>query len=350
MGIIDVAVHPVPPQPGDLNAYISRPYRGQHLTPPEGGPYSVPIEPYREGTAPPQGGAPGSDPELLRRQVLEEAGAEFAILLPLTRGYMFDPGFEAAVAAGTNEWLADRWLSSTNPDGRLKGTIRVGPRRPREAVKEIERWSEHGDFVQVAVPLETHVLYGEDAYFEIWKAAAERELPVAIHADRAAGALGAPTAGGYPRYFLEEYSQQPIYSMVQLCSLIANGVFDRLPTLVFVFADGGFDFMQTLMWRMDKEWRSSRSEVPWVQRSPTLYLHDNVRFVIHRGDGVEDPEQYVRFIELNRLEPVLMYGSNYPSWDYLDAGAFAATLPGELRTRIMSGNARRTYRRWTTPG
>src|SRR5207302_536574 len=143
--------------------------------PPEGGPYQVSIDPYREGTAPPQGGAPGSNSELLRRHALEEPVADYAILLPLTRGYMLDPRLEAAIAAGTNEWLADRWLGSTNQGGRLKGTIRISPRRPHDAIKEIERWSEHGHFVQVAVPLETHVLYGDEVYFEIWKAAAERQ-------------------------------------------------------------------------------------------------------------------------------------------------------------------------------
>jgi predicted TIM-barrel fold metal-dependent hydrolase len=344
VSIIDAAVHPVPPEPGELNRYIGRPYRAQQLTAPEGGPYSVPIDPHRDGAAPPDGGAPGSNVELLRHHTLDEADADYAILLPMTRGHMSDPRLEAAIAAGTNEWLADRWLGSANGDGRLKGTIRVSPRRPHDAIKEIERWSEHGHFVQVAVPLETHVLYGDSVYFEIWKAAAERALPVAIHADRAAGALGAPTAGGFPRYFLEEYSQQPIYSVIHLCSLIANGVFDRLPGLVFVFADGGFDFMQTLMWRMDKEWRSSRAEAPWVQKSPTLYLDDHVRFVVHRGDGLEDSEQYARFIELNNLAPVLMYGSNYPSWDYLDARTLAGSLPSDLGDQIMSANARRTYR------
>ncbi len=193
------------------------------------------------------------------------------------------------------------------------------------------------------MPLEAHALYGEDQYFEIWKAAAEHGLPIVVHADRAGGVLPAPTSGGYPQYFLEEYSQQPLYSIAHFCSLLASGVFARLPSLVFVLADGGFDYLQTLMWRMDKEWRSARGEVPWVEKSPTLYLADHVRFIVHRSDGPEDPDSFARFVELNDLASVLMYGSNYPSWDYLEAASLSDSLTDAASTIVMADNACKLY-------
>jgi uncharacterized protein len=341
--IVDACVHPVPPNPGDLTAYLSPEFRRERMNRPEGGQYPVPISPYREGTQP-EVGEPASDPVLMARQVLDEPGADFAILLPLTRGMVADSAFDAAICAATNDWQAATWLGEYNSAGRYKGTLRVAPRDPSAAVREIERWAGHPHFVQVGVPLESHVAYGEQVYFDIWKAASEHGLPVVVHADRAGGVLPAPTAQGYPGTFLEEYSQQPLYVMTQLCSLIAHGVFERLPALRFVFADGGFDYVQTLTWRMDKEWRASHSEVPWVKRTPRLYMEEQVSFIIHRSDGPEDPAKFASFIENNGLEKLLIYGSNYPSWDYLAAESAADMLAADSRALVMGENARRLYR------
>jgi uncharacterized protein len=341
--IVDACVHPVPARPADLSAYMAAEYRRERMNAPGGGNYPVPIDEYVPGSRPEGGTAPGSDPELMAQQVLDEPGADFAILLPLTRGMVADSEFDAAIAAATNEWLAANWLGDYNAAGRYKGTIRVAPRSPQAAVREIERWAGHPHFVQVGVPLESHVAYGEHVYFEIWKAASEHGLPVAVHADRAGGVLAPPTAQGYPNTFIEDYSQQPLYVMTQLCSLIAHGVFERLPSLRFVFADGGFDYAQTLTWRMDKEWRASRSEVPWVKRSPRFYVQDQISFILHRSDGPEDAGKFAAFVEDHELQNLLMYGSNYPSWDHIGAESAAGMLSAEARALVMGDNARRLY-------
>jgi predicted TIM-barrel fold metal-dependent hydrolase len=344
MGLLDTCVHPVTPRSEDLNRYLAPAFRREMLNAPGGGIYLVPVDEHVKGSYPDDGSRPGSSPELVARDVLEKGGADFAILLPLTRGLVADQRFEMAIAAATNQWMAETWLGEYNQHGRFKGSIRVSPRTPQDAVDEIERWAGHPHFVQVAVPLESPAAaYGDQMYFDIWKAAAEHGLPVAVHADRAGGVLPPPTPQGYPQYFIEEYSQQPIYSMIQLCSLIGHGVFDRLPNLVFVFADGGFDYAVTLTWRLDKEFRAARSEVPWITQRPTLYFPQHVRFIVHRSEGSEDPAAWSEMVELAGIAPVLMYGSNYPSWDYLDPVAFESTLSDALRGPIMSENARSLY-------
>jgi predicted TIM-barrel fold metal-dependent hydrolase len=375
--MIDACVHPVVANPTDIGAYLPAAYRRHRLPLPGNLPYPLPIDHYVAGSVPertmpiprtldgstvhlrasgsPEGehGArasnksapplPGSDPELLDARALRAHGGDHAILLPLTRGRVLDAQFDAAIASGTNEWLAETWLGEWNTEGRFKGSIRVCPRVPDAAVREIERWAPHEHFVQVAVPLEAYLPYGEPCYFPIWEAAANHGLPVAVHSDPMGGLLLPPTPLGNPAYALDLYSQQPMYTVTHLASIIGHGVFDRLEPLVFVFADGGFDYMSTLMWRLDKDWRATRSEVPWMDKAPSKYLEHNVRYVIHRGDGIDDPEQYARFIELNDLASVLLFGSNYPNWDYLDADELAASLPDTARDAIMDGNARTLY-------
>jgi predicted TIM-barrel fold metal-dependent hydrolase len=366
--MIDASVHPSFPRPEDLTAYLPREYRKQRLPLPLEGLYPLPIDTYVEGSTPnvphrppradvatdvyhPHVGTtgalattlPGSDPKLMDTQVLDGPGADYAILLPLTRGVVGDPRLEVAIDAATNEWLAETWLGDFNEHGRYRGSIRVCTRSPADAVKEIERWAGHPHFVQVAVPIEASRLFGEQFYFPIWKAAAEHGLPVAVHSDHSAAALPPPTPLGYPMSGLEAYAQHSLQTLTHLTSLIGHGVFDRLESLVFVFADGGFDYMTTVMWRVDNDWRQSRAEVPWVSRAPSEYVRKHVRYVVHDTDAMADPEERARFIELNDLGGVLLYGSNYPHWDHLPHEPFSSPLPEASREAIVDGNARNLY-------
>ena len=80
----------------------------------------------------------------------------------------------------------------------------------------------------------------------------------------------------------------PLNSFVHLATLIIEGVFGRHPDLRFVFADGGYDMLTPLMWRLDTFWMSMRDQTPWVDRYPSEYLPDHVRLLhvrVGRADG-----------------------------------------------------------------
>ncbi len=342
MRIVDACAHPVFATATDLNAYLPKPYSLQTFPPPLASGYLAPIDDYL-AHARPSAGLPGSDPALMDLHVLEEPGADHAILVPLTRGFLADARTCSAIDTATNTWLAETWLSEYNAHGRYRGSIRVSPRSPQDAVREIERWADHPYFVQIAVPTEANATYGEQSYFEVWKAASEAELPVVLHGDHCGGVIRPPTVLGVPTSYLEWYSQKSMYGVAHFASFVSHGVFDRLDSLRVVFADGGFDYVQTLLWRLDKDWRCTRTEVPWMAQQPSEYLARHVRFVVHRSEGSKDPDQLARFIELNDLRETLLYGSNYPHWDYLPAAEFAAALPDELRGPIMAENARKLY-------
>jgi predicted TIM-barrel fold metal-dependent hydrolase len=253
---------------------------------------------------------------------------------------------EVAVAAATNDWLAATWLGPEhNSDGRFKGSIRVSPRSPIDAVAEIERWAGHPHFVQIAVPLSAHAPYGQHHYLAIWEAANKHKLPVAVHDD--GGGIGIefpPTAVGHPTNFIEGFMMQPFNATIHLASLIVEGVFEQFPDLVFVFADGSYDAAGALLWRLDKDWKAARSDIPWTLRQPSHYLADHVRFVLQRWDGPSKSADAAMIAEMWDAANLVMYGSNYPHWDYLPIGDALATLPVAGRDRIMGGNAADLYR------
>ncbi len=81
----------------------------------------------------------------------------------------------------------------------------------------------------------------------IWEAAAAHGLPVMVKLDGGSGVDFAPTAVGYPHHFIEYSVLAPINFAYHLISMISEGVFERLPDLRVVFADGGHDMLGPLV-------------------------------------------------------------------------------------------------------
>lgn len=339
---IDCAAHPQVRFQHDIREYMREPYRSKPFPGPDRYFYPNPVGDYLP-SARPEEGLPGSDPALLQRQLFDEAGVDFAILLPLLRGLLPEVDLSAALCAATNDWLAETWLSKYNQHGRFRGTIRVSPLDPEQAVREIERWAGHPHFVQIAVPMQSQHPYGQRQFFPIWETAAKYGLPVAIHADDGASVDFWPTPTGYFAHFIEYSSYYPLNFLYHLMSFLAEGVFDRLENLKVVFADGANDMLPPLVWRLDKDWRPTRHEMPWLRRMPSEYLRDHVRFCAHRLEGPRDPAKLTRWLEIADAGHLLLFASNYPRWDYFDARQAFLGTPAELRQRIMVENARELY-------
>jgi predicted TIM-barrel fold metal-dependent hydrolase len=317
--IIDASVHPRP-RPGELQEYLPKIWKGRRLPLGERYYYPNPLGDYvKEAYG--SGGPPGSDPDLVSRHLFDEAGISQAILLPLTLGLLPDIDLQAAVCSASNAWLAETWLGQYNAKGRYKGTIRVTPTHPDAAVAEIEKWADHPGFVQVGVPLQSMQLYGNRVFLPIWEAAARHNLPIVIHADAETGVEFAPTTAGYLRHYLGFVAYQPITFINHLTSFMANGVLDHLPSLRVVFADGGYDMCAPFIWRLDKDYRPMRGDMPWMKKLPSSYIKNQVRFVAHSLEGPEDPGILQEWLNISEAEHVLIFGSNYPYWNVLHPGA-----------------------------
>ncbi len=341
MPMIDTSVHPRP-RAGELQKYLPDLWRTRRLPFGDRYYYPNPLGEYLKD-AYPEDGPPGSDPALAARQLFGELGVGCAVLLPLTLGLLPDMDLRAAICSATNQWLADTWLSQHNAHGRFKGSIRVTPSHPEAAVAEIEKWAGHPHFVQVAVPMQSNQLYGDRIFFPVWQAAARHGLPVAFHTDAETGVEPAPTPGGYFRHLLAYAAYQPVTFLSHLTSMMTGGVLDHLPALKLVFADGGWDMCAPFMWRLDKDYRPMRGDMPWMKRLPSDYIADHVRFVAHRLEGPEQPELMQEWLEVGNARGILMYGSNYPNWTLLHPNAAFPDAGSGLRGRILAGTAAELY-------
>lgn len=345
--VVDAGVHPLPARPDDLLEYLPTAYRTRPLPGVHRYLYPAPTgePPFGEYLAATRGGAalPASDPSTVSRHLASQ-GIDRAVLLPLTRGIVPDVELGSLICAATNDWLVDVWLGN-GAASPFRGSIRINPHDPEGAVREIERLGDHPMMVQVAVPLEAHSPYGQRHYRRIWEAAATYELPVAIHSDGGCGVDLPPTPNGYPRSYIEYLVLMPLNFIYHLSSFIAEGVFERIPGLRVVFADGGHDMLHPLMWRMNEDWAPTRMEIPWVRRLFSDYLPEHVRMFTSGLEGPIDPMIWPDWFQRTDGDRLLMFASNYPHWSATDPTSAVAGLDEAARRRVLCENARDLYRR-----
>jgi uncharacterized protein len=290
----------------------------------------------------PQSGPGGSDPALMERQLLEQAGVTYAILIPLTITGMANPEHEAAMCAATNAWMADRWLGDYNKHGRYRGSIMVCPDLPETAIEEIERWSRHGGFVQVMIPPMARGSYGLPQYLPVFETAARHRLPVAIHINRTPGmALLSPV--GFVSYYFEFHPQYTMYYFPHVASLVMSGVFARLPELRFVLVEGGVCWLTPFTWRLDHYWQRFGSEVPWLDRPPSDYIRRQVLVTTQPLERPTETKRLHEYISWMGSQKMVMFSTDYPHWDYDHPEPTLRRLPADLRERFAYGNAANLY-------
>src|SRR6266508_2300385 len=327
-GIIDCDVHPSPRSLDEIRSYLPMPWRDRYSGGGRGF-FGNPIHGARLDSRAPDGGPPGSDPDFLRRQLIDEYGIGYAILLPRAFCNLHpDPDFGTAIAAAFNDWLADTWLSKYNPDGVFKGSITVAHQDPPAAAREIERWAGHPHFVQVMMDSGARAPYGQRQYYPIYEACERYGYPLAIHPGTDGMGINVQPSPGYPTHYIEWHTCLSLAFQAHLVSFLT---------------EGGFAWLPALLWRLDAEWKALRSEVPWVTKLPSAYLRDHVRLSSQPIERPADDRQLLATLDMLDAEHLLLFSSDYPHWDFDSPTQAFPKLPETLRERIFSQNARAFY-------
>lgn len=340
--IVDCDLH-VSPETDELVDYLPTRFRRKGLASPAGN-WASPIGRFRDDGVL-EDGPVGADPALMREMHLDALGLDHAIItgdeVVHRASVQPDRRYAAAMTSAYNDWLIDEWLET---DDRFCGSIAVASIEPEAAAEEIHRLGDRHDMVQVSMGGATQIALGQERYWPIYEAAVETDLPVAIHAGTEGyGVAHANTGAGYPSTYLEAQSVVPANFMGQLLNLVLEGPFVEFPDLRVVMIGGGYSWIPSFLWRIDKMWKGLIDDMPWVDRPPSEFVREHVRFVTYPIDESGDSERTKQMLEMLRAEETLMFGSNFPRWESYAAGDELPTLSPELERAIFSETATSVY-------
>jgi predicted TIM-barrel fold metal-dependent hydrolase len=287
----------------------------------------------------------GSEPDLVYKQLFEEASVDLAMLVPAGR-YTVDPQINASWCRANNQWVADTWLDKWNLGGRFFGAINVTVDDPQAAAREIEHWAGHPGFKQVILGDISERPLGLPMYDPVWEAASRHRLPVAMHfAGHGANSLGSTPVGSFPRHVEYHSVAYPLVYVGHLLSWITGGVFDRFPEFRFAFLEGGFLWHRPVIARLARHWAEFGAENDASKRDPFDYVREHVRFATQPIEEHEQaPEDVARLMELAEANRTLMFSSDYPHYDFdHPLRALPKGLSKETRQRVMFENACEFY-------
>ena len=342
MPLVDTDVHESFSGVKDLVPYLPEPYKSwiangawRGFSQPFA--YTSPGNGNRADVQNADGSASVSDPVMIKRQLLDEYDVSYAVLT----GYFYPTGLKmqyglsSAMAAAYNDMVAEKWLTF---DQRFVGSIQVNARDPEAAAREVDRMAAHPQMVQVMLPVVDDIAYGHPYYRPIFEAAERNDLVVAFH-----HTVFAEGPYGMGLHYIERHALIPLAIMGQVISIILNGVFDAFPKLRFIILEGGFSWLPHVMWRMDREYRQGRVEVPWIKKLPSQHARERLRLATQPTEDLTT-DQLLKVIDLIGTDDLLVFATDYPHFDFDDPNAaIPRTLPDGLREKILWKNAAELY-------
>ncbi len=345
--LVDCDVHQVLKNYNDLRPYLPRTWWGRldevNATLPTTM-YYRPTGLFRKDASPGEGLLPGSDPEFTKEHLLDKYNVNIGILTGGLFGISshYNPDYASAMATAFNDYTLENWVEK---DDRWRASIVVAAQDPIAAAKEIERLGNHPKVIQVVMTTGSRELYGQRRFYPIYEAALKHNLPIAFHLGAEGSGINPPTsAAGFPTTNLERHNILPIHPMSHLNSIVCEGVFEKFPGLKVIFVECGLSWLPGLLWRMDKNYKGLRTEVPWLKHLPSEYVMEHCRFTTQ---PIEEPSNYnhlLQMFDMIQADKTVMFATDYPHWDNDDPTFVLKRLPERFKSRIAGETARELYR------
>jgi uncharacterized protein len=280
--------------------------------------------------------------ELVQR--MQRGVIDYSILFPselLPIGYLPDPKWAAALATAYNEYMLDTYRDERG----VKVALVVAPQVPQQAALEIDRHAGNRDVVAVCIPdVGVNPPIGNQKYWPIYEAAAHHRLPIAFHGIEALIHDNYPLRVSHFPTLMQVHSMGfPFTSMLQVMSVVCEGVPVRFPALKYCVLEAGLTWMPFIMYRLDTGYRQYRTEMPALERKPSEYIREWY-IGTHELEALPRRGDLAALIHLYQGEDTTMWASDWPHLERdLLAGFMNYDLSPELRRKVFGGNAFRFF-------
>jgi len=277
-------------------------------------------------------------------EFIDRTGIDQAVIYPtagLAFGLIQDPDWACALARAYNNWFHETY---TKKSPRLRGVALIPVHDVGESVLELRRAVEEQGMVGGLLPSvnSLHKGYGHSDFHPLYAEAQRLGCPLAIH--------GAPSQGlGFD--FLRTMSmihtlEHPIPQMIQLTSMVLDGVFELFPTLRVGYLEAGAGWIPYMMDRLDDKFHVDRKRKHYpLEKLPSEIIRQGNIFVTCELD-----EKILDVVVREFGEDCIMYPSDFPHEKAVDE--FGQEFPQFLerpdlsesvKRKILCDNARRFY-------
>ncbi len=152
----------------------------------------------------------------MREQLLDRYNIAYGVLEPLLGGNTSRNLDEAAaLCSAMNDWQAYDFV---DPEPRLRASILIPSDDPDASIKEIEKRAGDWRFAQIQLGSKTSEPLGRRRYWPIFAAAQANNLSIGLHIGGTQNS--APSAGGWPQFYIEDHHALMHSMQNQAASLI----------------------------------------------------------------------------------------------------------------------------------
>lgn len=255
-------------------------------------------------------------------EAMTKWGSDYVLLTPsrmLQLPYFSDDRYAHALSKAYNDFILTEFLDESY-DG-FKAPVTITTHQPDKAAEEIDRVAGHDDIVGGLIG-STGITpgLGDRRYDPIWDALESNDLPLVLH-----GVTGGYIAAhpeikrALKTYWELHIISHPLSQMIQMSSIMGQGIPERYPDVDIVFQEGGLGWIPYTMFRMDNEYEKRRPEVPLLEKSPSDYITDPDGPFYFTSQPMAEPDNTEYLAQIIRMfngTENLLFSTDYPHYDF----------------------------------
>jgi predicted TIM-barrel fold metal-dependent hydrolase len=279
--------------------------------------------------------------------VMDRLGLDAALLVANRLSLIGHLSVRDLAVAFCNAYIDYMLAEVADPDRGIYTAPIVPWQDPEEAAAIVERVGGHPAVIGVCfMSAGANPPLGDVRYNPIYEAAQRFGLPIVYHSDPA---LTLTEGGSYVdglQRLIEAHSLGFVFSnMIQLTSILVQGLPERFPKLQFVFQEAGLFWVPMMMYRLDEYFLKRRSEAPLLQDLPSRYILDRCWFGTQPIEAPKNQRALESVFDACNGTERFLFATDYPHFDYDDPTAITriSFLSAEEKANVLGGNAMRVF-------